>query len=102
VPSAKYAAPDPARVLTIALPFSELVTASIAALRLLLIEDNADPQDTTTLERFVAVNEDGSHLIQDETVKAEESVGRLDKTGVDKYVPFEIIKAAFGKEVEFV
>jgi hypothetical protein len=79
------------------------LTDSVAADRLALDDSSpVDPQDTTTLDGFASLKEDASHFTQDETVKAEEPVGRLDKTGVDKYVPFEIIKAAFGKEVEFV
>ena len=39
-------------------------------------------------------------MTQEETVKGDEPVGRLDKSGVDKYDPLEIVRAVFGNEEE--
>jgi hypothetical protein len=60
------------------------------------VEDPADPQDMTTPDGFASVNEDASHFTQEETVKGDEPVGRLDKSGLVTYDPLEIIKAVFG------
>ena len=72
---------------------------------MMLVLDNAcpsDPQDITTLDGFASVNEDASHFTQEETLKAEEPVGRLDKRGEETYEPLATIRAAFGYEVELV
>jgi len=45
---------------------------------------------------------DALHLTQEETLKAEVPVGRLDKRGEEMYEPLATTRAAFGKEVEFV
>jgi hypothetical protein len=42
------------------------------------------------------MNEDASHFTQEETVKGEEPVGRLEKAGVDTYEPLEKTKAELG------
>jgi hypothetical protein len=51
----------------------------------LLVEDDvdvpADPQAITTADGFASVNEDASHFTQEDTLKADEPVGRLDKRG---------------------
>jgi len=76
-----------------------LVTANVAAVRLALVDTPLAPQDTTTSDGFASVNEDASHFTQEETVNAEEPVGRLDKRGVETYEPLATTRAAFGKEL---
>jgi len=64
------------------------------------VDDPADPQDNTTLVGFASVNDDASHFTQEETLKAEDPLGKLDKRGVEIYEPLAIIRAALGYEVE--
>ena len=97
--SAYPGVPLPANVLTVTtgegnLP--ALVTANVAELILVLVDDPADPQDSTTPDGLVSVNEDASHFTQEETLKAEDPVGRLDKRGVEIYEPLATIRAALG------
>ena len=66
------------------------------------VDDPPDPQDITTSDGFASVNEDASQFTQEETLKADEPVGRLDKRGVETYEPLATIKAALGYEVELV
>jgi hypothetical protein len=81
------------------LSLSRLVTANVAAVILLLVADSPTvPHATTTADGIASVNEDASHFTHDETVKAEEPVGRLDKRGVDTYEPLATTRAAFGKD----
>ena len=75
---------------------SILVTASVAAVRLALVDTSLEPQDTSTPEGDESLSEDASHFTQEETVKGEEPVGRLDKAGVDTYEPLEKTKAELG------
>jgi hypothetical protein len=84
------------------LTLSLLVTDNVAAIGLVLDDDSADPQDITTSDGFASVNEDASQFTQEETLKADEPVGRLDKRGVETYEPLATIKAALGYEVELV
>jgi len=77
-----------------------LVTANVTAVKLELVDAPPAPQDTTTSYGFASVNEDASHFTQDETVNAEEPVGKLDKRGLETYEPLATTRAAFGKEVE--
>jgi len=85
-------------VLTVAIIFALtlLVTANVADVRLALVDAPASPHDTTTSDGLASVNEDASHFTQEETVKGEEPVGRLDKTGVDTYEPLATTRASFG------
>jgi hypothetical protein len=62
----------------------------------------ASPHETITPEGFESLNDDASHLTQEETVKGEEPVGRDDVIGVDKYDPLVRTSAVLGKDVEFV
>ena len=48
---------------------------------LVLVDDPADPQDITASDGFASVSVDASHFTQEDTLKAEEPVGRLDKRG---------------------
>jgi hypothetical protein len=80
---------------------SGLVTANVAAVMLLLVGDSPTaPHATTTSDGFASVNEDASHFTQEETVKAEEPVGRVDNKEFDTYDPLATTRAALGKEVE--
>ena len=87
---------------------SLLVTDNVAEVMPVLLEDDvdvddpADPQDITTSDGFASVNEDASHFTHEDTLKADEPVGRLDKRGVETYEPLATIKAALGYEVELV
>jgi len=95
----------PVKVLTVAIIFTlaVLVTANVAADRLPVLNDTSlAPQDITTFEGFTSVIDDASHFTQEETVKGEEPVGRLDKSGLVTYDPLETIKAVFGNEVELL
>jgi hypothetical protein len=95
----------PANVLTVTTGESNrsiLVTANVAAVRLALVDTSPIvPHASITLEGFVSVKEEASHFTQDETVKGDEPVGRLDNRGVERYDPLETTNAAVGKEVEF-
>ena len=75
--------PLPANVLTVAiiLTLSALVTDNVAEVMLVLVDDPADPQDITASDGFASVSVDASHFTQEDTLKAEEPVGRLDKRG---------------------
>ena len=97
-PLEKDADPLPAKVLTVTIVFTRsiLVTASVAAVRLALVDTSLEPQDTSTPEGDESLSEDASHFTQEETVKGEEPVGRLDKAGVDTYEPLEKTKAELG------
>ena len=90
--------PLPANVLTLAiiLTLALLVTANVAAVRLALVVIRLSPQDNTTLDGFSSVNNVALHFTQEETLKAEEPVGRLDKRGVDKYDGLTTTRAALG------
>jgi len=90
--------PLPANVLTVTIVFtrSALVTDNVAAVRLALVETSFEPHDTITLEGLASVNDDASHFTQEETLKAEDPVGRLDKRGVEIYEPLATIRAALG------
>ena len=97
----------PASVLTIAKGegnLSLLVTDNVAEVMLVLddVDVPADPQDITTSDGFASVNEDASHFTQEDTLKADEPVGRLDKRGVETYDPLATTRAALGYEVELV
>ena len=103
IPSAYPAVPLPANVLTVSilLNLSLLVTANVAAVRLALVDTSPIvPHAITTLEGFVSVKEEASHFTQEETVKGDEPVGRVDKSGVEIYDPLEIVRAVFGNEEE--
>jgi hypothetical protein len=83
---------------------SLLVTDNVAEVMLVLddVDVPADPQDITTSDGFASVNEDASHFTQEDTLKADEPVGRLDKRGVETYDPLATTRAALGYEVELV
>ena len=84
VPSANPTLPLPANVLTVTIGESNLpgvVTANVAEVMLVLVDDPADPQDITASDGFASVSVDASHFTQEDTLKAEEPVGRLDKRG---------------------
>ena len=105
VPSANPAVLLPANVLTVTTGEGNLpavVTANVAAVILVLVDDPADPQDSTTPDGFASVNEDASHFTQEETLKAEDPLGRLDNKGEETYEPLAIIRAALGYDVELV
>ena len=91
--------PLPAKVLTVTIGEdnrSLLVTANVAAVRLALVDTSLAPHETTTLDGLASVNNVALHFTQDDTVKAEELVGRLDKRGVETYEPRERVRAALG------
>jgi hypothetical protein len=83
VPSDEPEEALPANVLTVAIILSLLVTDNVAEVMPVLddVNDPADPQDMTTSDGFASVNDDASHFTQEETLKAEDPVGRLDKRG---------------------
>ena len=60
------------------------------------------PHEITTPYGFETVNEDASHLIQQETANGDDPVGSDDNKGEDRYDPLEINIAVLGKEVELV
>jgi hypothetical protein len=91
--------PLPASVLTITFTRSLLVTASVPEVVPILVDVPADPQDITTPDGFASVNDDASHFTQEETLKAEDPLGRLDKRGEETYEPLATTRAAFGKEL---
>ena len=103
--SAYPGVPLPANVLTVTIGEGNLpavVTDNVAEVILVLVDVPADPQDSTTSDGFASVNEDASHFTQEDTLKAEEPVGRLDKRGEETYEPLATIKAALGYDVELV
>ena len=105
VPSDEPEEALPASVLTVTrgegnLP--ALVTDTVAEVILVLVDDPVDPQDSTTPDGFASVNEDASHFTQEETLKAEDPLGKLDKRGEETYEPLATIRAALGYEVELV
>jgi hypothetical protein len=78
--------PLPASVLTVTIGegnLSILVTANVAEVIPVLVDDPLDPHAITTSDGFASVNDDASHFTQEETVKADEPVGRLDKRDVE-------------------
>ena len=79
---------------------SILVTANVAALRLVLVDNSKEPQDMTTLDELASVKDDASHLTQDDTVNDEEPVGRPDMMGLDTYDPLDTTRPTLGKDVE--
>jgi len=79
---------------------SLLVADNVDAVKLVLVETSPiSPHETITPEGYESLNDDASHLTQEETVKGEEPVGRDDVIGVDKYDPREIVRIEVGKEV---
>jgi hypothetical protein len=81
---------------------SLLVTDNVDELIPVLVDVPPDPQDSTTPDGLASVNDDASHFTQEETLKAEEPVGRLDKRGEETYEPLATTRAALGYEVELV
>ena len=80
-----------------------LVTANVAAVRLVLVDTSPDsPHDTITLDGFASVSDDASHLTHEETLNGDEPIGNDDNIEVDKYDPLDTIRAAFGYEIELV
>jgi hypothetical protein len=75
-----------------------LVTAKVAAVRLVLVDTSPDsPHDTITLDGFASVSEDASHFTQDETLNGDEPIGNEDNIEVDKYDPLEKTRPLLGK-----
>ena len=60
-----------------------VVTANVAEVMLVLVDDPPDPQDITTSDGFASVSVDASQFTQEDTLKADEPEGRLDKRGVE-------------------
>jgi hypothetical protein len=78
---------------------SLLVTANVAAVKLVLVDTSPiAPHANTTSDGFTSVNEDASHFTQEDTLKADEPVGRLDRRGVEMYDPLATTRAAFGND----
>jgi hypothetical protein len=70
------------------------VDANVAAANVELFD--ADPHEIRAPDGFASVNDDASHWTQDETVNAEEPIGREGKRGADTYDPRETTSAELG------
>jgi len=93
--------PEFTYVLTVTTDFdlSLLVTAKVAAVRLVLVDTSPDsPQDTITLDGFASVSDDASHFTHEETLNGDEPVGNEDNIEVDKYDPLERTRPLLGKD----
>ena len=95
--------PEFAYVLTVTtdLTLSLLVTAKVAAVRLVLVDTSPDsPHDTITLDGFASVSDDASHFTHEETLNEDEPIGKEDNIEVDKYDPLEKTRPLLGKDDE--
>jgi hypothetical protein len=72
------------------------VTANVTAVKVLLNDEIGSPQEITVAPLFSDDIDDASHLTQDETVNAEEPIGREGKRGADTYDPRETTSAELG------
>ena len=91
----------PANVLTVAiiLTLSLLVTANDTAFKFPLVDSTPiSPQDSTTLDGDVSLNKEALHFTQEETVKDEEPLGRVEKSDVERYELFDKTSATYGNE----
>ena len=104
IPDASIASafpPEFTYVLTVTTDFdlSLLVTAKVAAVRLVLVDTSPDsPHDTITLDGFASVSDDASHFTHEETLNGDEPIGNEDNSKVDKYDPLERTRPLLGKD----
>jgi len=85
--------------LTKTIILSPLVTANVAAVRLVLVDTSPDsPHDTITPDGFASVNDDASHFTHEETLNGDEPTGNEDNIEVDMYDPLEKTRPRLGKD----